>query len=237
VRILRICTGWRTVLALSDDGLLFKWGTDHDGCLTRPVDITGQLPAGERIKSFSSYNHRLLLMESGRIFAWGANNSGELGNGTTMPSVTPVEVKTDGVLAGVRLREVHAADNFSLALAEDGRVFAWGFNKGGCLGDGTGQNSTVPVEVLFSGPLAGRRIASLAATNNHTLALTTQGEIVFWGVTTPISGVEPAVSARSLAPGAPFPALQPVKLEGIVPEGRKVKTIRTSSHSGLLLLE
>lgn len=237
VRIVGLCTGWLTVLALSEDGRLFKWGTDQEGCFTRPVEITGQLPAGERIKSFSSFNHRLVLMESGRLFAWGVNNSGELGNGTTTPSVTPVEVKTDGVLAGVQLREVHAADGFSVALSEDGRVFAWGSNKGGSLGDGTGQNSTVPVEVLFSGPLAGRRIASLAATNQHTLALTTEGEVVFWGIGTPIGTMEPAATTRLLAPGAPIPALQPVKLEGIVPEGRKVKTIRTSSHTGLLLLE
>jgi len=82
-----------------------------------------------------------------------------------------------------------------------------------------------------------RRVACLAVANRHTLALTTDGELVFWGGTTPIGTVDPAITSRLLAPGVQFPALQPVKLEGVLPAGRNVKKVHTASHSGLLLLE
>ena len=237
VRIAVIRPGWNLMIALSDDGRLFKWGTDLDGVFTTPVDITGLLPAGERIISLANFHHRLVLMESGRIFAWGANFAGELGDGTTTPAARPVEVKSSDALAGVRLREVHVGDRVSMALSEDGRVFAWGLNDQGSLGDGTGRHSALPVEVLFAGPLAGCRIASLAVDNLHALALTTGGDVVFWGYTTSMGGIDTSVTGALLAPGVRLPALQPVKLDGIVPAGRKPKTIHSASHSGLILLE
>ena len=99
--------------------------------------------------------HNLALLGDGTVMAWGGNGSGELGNGThTGPetcgrspfqeacSTTPVAVsELSGVVA------VSAGAQFSLALKSDGTVWAWGNNESGQLGDGTTENSDVPVQV------------------------------------------------------------------------------------------
>src|SRR5512146_2948248 len=60
----------------------------------------------------------------GTLACWGDNATGQLGNGTTAPSVTPVEVSLPGPV-----RRVAASVNTTCALLEDGRLFCWGYNS------------------------------------------------------------------------------------------------------------
>ena len=75
--------------------------------------------------------HSLTVREDGGLWAWGANNHGELGDGTTVAKSLPVWI-TDGVAA------VSAGRNHTMAIKTDGSLWAWGRNNGGQLGDGTG---------------------------------------------------------------------------------------------------
>src|SRR5262245_61994919 len=68
----------------------------------------------------------------GTTWAWGANDSGQLGNGTTTDSTTPVPVSFTA-----RIVAIAAGKGHSLALKADGTVWAWGRNSGGALGNGT----------------------------------------------------------------------------------------------------
>jgi alpha-tubulin suppressor-like RCC1 family protein len=104
--------------------------------------------------------------------AWGFNEDGELGDGTTQSSAVPVEVSgLRGVIA------IAGGTHHSLALLEDGTVMAWGENFHGQLGDGTTQKSDLPV------PVSGlSNVAAVAAGENHSLALLKNGSVMAWGM-------------------------------------------------------
>ena len=98
-----------------------------------------------------------------RVWAWGYNGYGELGNGTITSSNVPVPVSG---LANVVA--VAGGGHHSLAVKQDGTVWAWGYNGYGELGNGTNTNSSVPVQV--SG-LA--NAVAVAGGYHHSLAIGT----------------------------------------------------------------
>jgi alpha-tubulin suppressor-like RCC1 family protein/uncharacterized protein YkwD len=107
-----------------------------------------------------------------QVWAWGLNNLGQLGDGTTTNQLTPVQLKNPtGVVA------VAGGGYHSLALTGDGTVFAWGNNEHGQLGDGTNSNRSTPVQVAKLG-----EVVAVAAGGNHSLALTRDGTVFAWGL-------------------------------------------------------
>lgn len=123
---------------------------------------------------FASILGICVLLSAGaaaQTYAWGNNYNGQLGDGTTSTSLTPVRVSG---LAGVTA--LAAGGSHSLALKSDGTVSAWGENKEGELGNGTLTDSPTPVEV--SG-LTG--VTAIAAGGGHNLALKNDGTVWAWG--------------------------------------------------------
>lgn len=116
-------------------------------------------------------NHTLVVDANGTVWAWGDNSYGQLGDGTTTASYTPVRVDDiSNVIA------VAAGSNHSVALTSDGQVYTWGTNSNGELGNGTYEGSNSPVLV---DDISG--IAAIAAGSNHTLALSNGGAVYAWG--------------------------------------------------------
>jgi len=106
------------------------------------------------------------------VVAWGYNNNGQLGNGTTTDSNVPVPVSDLGDdVTAVTMNYQH-----SLAI-KNGTVWAWGYNGSGQLGNGTTTNSSVPVQVssLTSG------ITAVASGDDHSLAIQ-NGSVWAWGM-------------------------------------------------------
>lgn len=88
-------------------------------------------------------SHTVALKADGSVWAWGFNSSGQLGNGATTNSFTPVQVSG---LSGVTA--VAAGGDHAFAL-KAGTVWAWGDNYYGQLGDGSTTNRTTPVIVQY----------------------------------------------------------------------------------------
>ena len=106
------------------------------------------------------------------VSAWGGGNEGELGNGAKQNSNLPVAVS--GLSSGVTA--ISAGQDHGLALLGNGTVMAWGSNRNGQLGDGSTENSDVPVAVSgLSGVIA------IAAGEDHSLALLSNGTVMAWG--------------------------------------------------------
>jgi len=117
--------------------------------------------------------HACALIENGNVQCWGNNGPGQLGNGTTKESLIPVSVIG---LAGP-VEAIEAQGVRSCALIKGGTVQCWGYNGKGILGNGTTDNSPLPVSVLgLSGP-----VTSISAGTDHTCALIEGGAIQCWG--------------------------------------------------------
>ncbi|GAA0370460.1 S-layer homology domain-containing protein [Bacillus horti] len=163
--------------AILNDGRVFSWGQNDDGQLgigsnegsNRPVQVT-DLQNITYISSGLAY-HALALDEAGKVWSWGRNTSGQLGNGTNISSNVPVEVTglEDTVM-------VAAGGYFSLALKADGTVWSWGHNEQGQLGHGGTTNTNTPIQIPDLS-----NIVFIAAGGNHSLAIDAQGDVWAWG--------------------------------------------------------
>ncbi len=183
--------GARHSIALLSDGTVWDWGMNWFGLLGdgttsifsdpqhyaggsndrhTPIQVlgpggNGHLTGVQAIMGGESHN--FALKTDGTVWAWGGNSLGQLGDGNTTDSHTPVQVS--GLLSVTALggRGYH-----SLAVEADGSVWAWGFNSSGQLGDGNTLSTTVPVQVIgLSHPLTvtGGGFFSLALMPDHTL--------------------------------------------------------------------
>jgi alpha-tubulin suppressor-like RCC1 family protein len=170
-------------VATATAGTLRGWGSNTSGALGdgkkesfRATAGPVRLPGGTKVTSVRSQcSHSLAVTSAGGVLAWGANNQGQLGIGTTQSHRTPVRVHLP---AGTKVSAVRAGCNFSLALTTSGHVLAWGFNSNGELGIGTTQGHRTPVQVHLP---KGTRVTAISAGDDHSLALTSTGRVFSWG--------------------------------------------------------
>jgi alpha-tubulin suppressor-like RCC1 family protein len=126
-------------------------------------------------------NDLVLHWADNEVSAWGANNRGQLGDGTSNNSSLPQGVTNTGALSGKTILAISAGSSHSLALCSDGTVAAWGYNFYGQLGNSSTTDTSVPVRVDQSGVLGGKTVVSVAAGHSHSLALCSDGTLVSWG--------------------------------------------------------
>lgn len=170
--------GFRSGFAMKRDGTVWSWGANQFGQLglgtttntNRPQPIPG-LSGVASISARMGY-HTLALKDDGTVWAWGDNDHGQIGDGTVNTvRTTPVQVNGLTDVAAISTGGYH-----SLALKEDGTVWAWGFNKEGELGDETLTDRPIPVQVHGLS-----RIKAISAGNYHNIALDEDGYIWTWG--------------------------------------------------------
>jgi hypothetical protein len=121
------------------------------------------------------------LCSDGTVVAWGYNDEGELGDGTTTGSLVPVAVDVGGVLAGRQIASIAAGQYHALALCTDGTVVSWGYNQRGQLGNSGTADSASPVEIGSFGVLAGKSVTAIGAGASHSLARCSDGTLAAWG--------------------------------------------------------
>ena len=127
------------------------------------------LAPGQRKAIATGALHTVALKADCSLWAWGANQSGQLGDGTTNYRGAPVRVGTDNDWSAVA-----AGNAFTVALKADGSLWAWGDNRFGQLGDGTTTDRDQPGRIG-----ADNDWSAIAAGDGTTLALKTDGSV--WG--------------------------------------------------------
>jgi alpha-tubulin suppressor-like RCC1 family protein len=192
--------GYHTCAVLST-GAVKCWGSDDNGSLgngggaaNAPGGAITGLSSGV-IAIASGERHNCVLLSSGGVQCWGKNESGQLGNGTTLSSATPVTVS--GISSAVA---ISAAFSTSCALLSSGALKCWGSNGSGQFGDGTITSSTAPVTVsgINSAVTMGNGIY-------HTCAVLSTSVVKCWG----------SNGSGQLGDGTTTQRLTPVSVTGI----------------------
>ncbi len=175
--VIAITAGEYHNLALKSDGTVLAWGYNSYGQLGDGTNSNQYFPNKVQylenvINLAAGYNHSLAIKNDGTVWAWGDNGNGQLGDdGINYRSSFPIQVtKLDDIIA------IDSNNNYSLALRNDGTIWAWGDNWQGQLGDGTTTNKKSPIQVT-----ALSKAIAIAAGGSHSLALVNDREIWAWG--------------------------------------------------------
>jgi alpha-tubulin suppressor-like RCC1 family protein len=204
VQAVAVGANW-TSMALDTNGNVWAWGNNFYGQLangttgnysTTPAQIAGI----SHVKAIAaSAFHMLAVTQDGTAWAWGGNDNGELGLGTTASSLVPVPIPG---LAGVKM--VAATWGRSFAVKTDGTVMAWGLGAWGALGDGTWSNFNQLTPKAVPGLT---NVVEISAAT-HALARRLDGSVWGWGQTW--GGSELGSSSPESTPG-PIEHLGPMQ--------------------------
>jgi alpha-tubulin suppressor-like RCC1 family protein len=190
--------GTHTVVFQNISGQVWTWGNNAYGQLGDgtqnasgvPVRVTAKEPGFNNISSVAAGgNHTLALSKGGTVWAWGQNFYGQLGNGDNIGlnqfAPTPVRISANGNSPLTGMTAITAGGSHSLALTSDGKVWAWGYNGYGQLGQGKKNtvDSNIPLPVMSNysstRPLTG--ITMIKAGGSHNVALKADGTVWTWG--------------------------------------------------------
>jgi alpha-tubulin suppressor-like RCC1 family protein len=171
-------------------GKAYCWGETHTaaGRTGIPVQITGgALPAGATVTDVAVGESSACLVADGLPYCWGSNGRGQLGDGTTTTSRTPVAVAATTTLAGFTSSDVSVGAEFACVVASASenreRTFCWGDNTSQQLGQSSNgaqvQMSTTPLQVR--GALTELRSGFVDLGDRTACVLAYDGAVYCWG--------------------------------------------------------
>ena len=182
---------------VDNDGKVYTWGENYDGELGNgktdstivPIcisDIEGNELKGKNIVDIvKSGFFKVALDDNGKVYTWGSNVGGQLGNGTENDSSVPICISDteNSVLKGKNIKNISANGYTVCAIDDNGKVYTWGDNERGQLGNGTKNDSSVPICIsdTENSVLKGKNIKNISANGNTVCALDDNGKVYTWG--------------------------------------------------------
>ena len=171
-RITALTSSWEGSGALLADGRYYDWGYNAAGQLgdgttndsPRPVEVDLPAPVTQVFQGGSGKTNgqTIAILDNGQIYDWGANGDGQLGNGTTTSSDTPIRL---AISAGVAFTKVNSGGFATYAISSKGQLWDWGSNTEGQLGLGpTIRMETRPTNV-------GTRLTQISSTAQNVAGL------------------------------------------------------------------
>jgi alpha-tubulin suppressor-like RCC1 family protein len=177
-----ISIGDKGGVAVRSDGTLWSWYQNiNGGNVGQPgqndtIDRSSPVQVGTDTDwryAQSSRNSRFAIKADGRMYGWGDNTNGSIGDGTTISRSSPVQVPGSwtSVYAGTPLN----VSNIAHGIKSDGTLWTWGYNGNGHLGDGTTIDKSSPVQISGGGSW------SQVACDLGSLGLKIDGTLWSWG--------------------------------------------------------
>ncbi len=192
-------TGWRQIsegsyhtCGIYYNGEAYCWGSGSSGQLGNDGSSNVEKPSAVRSDSTSDYLYkkRLKTISSGvsstcaiaynnKIYCWGGNDYGQLGDGTKTSSFIPKLIDEDKDYKSISVGFYHTC-----AIDLDSKVYCWGGNDYGQLGDNSNTDRFVPVAVksdLNTDALYSKKIKSISTGQRNTCAIDSDGKAYCWG--------------------------------------------------------
>lgn len=193
--IIKLALGDSHSVALSKNNRLFVWGSNARGQLGDnsntdrrfPIDITDIFPFinDEKIIKISSGGwHTALLTSYNQLYIWGFNQYRQLATGTKVDSSGPINI-TDNFELGFneRIIDVNLGGYNSSLITSEGRVLTWGDNEFGNLGGLFETMKQVSIDITDNFNLNDIEIIDkIYLRNNHSSAITSLNRVFTWGV-------------------------------------------------------
>lgn len=183
-----VASGYMHTCALTA-GKVYCWGDNSRGQIgdgstttrTSPVLVQGLL-TGKTVTAIATGAAHTCAVAGGAVYCWGSNVSGQLGinsSGAATNSSVPVAVVATGVLSGQTVTSVAAGEAHTCVIAS-AKVYCWGYNVSGQLGNNSTATTTVPVAVTSLPWSTGSALSSLTAGLYHTCVIAA-GKAYCWG--------------------------------------------------------
>lgn len=180
VSVIKIASGEKHTLAIGSDGELYTCGFNGFGQVGRsgnsyiPAKVT--LANGVKPKEIACGKyHSMAIGDDGNLYSWGYNWSGQVGDGTTTQRNTPTKVILP---SGIKPIQISGGESHSMAICNDGNLYAWGRNNNGQLGDGTNVNKLIPTKSIFPNGVKAKRVSLGLSVST---AIGDDGELYTWG--------------------------------------------------------
>ena len=164
-------------LFLMDDGTVYTCGSNNYGQqgfegAKNYVFTPTQIPSLKNITQIAcGFGQCLALDADGRVWAWGRNSNGQIGNGSRKSQQTPVLLPMEHIVS------VKCGGKFCMALAEDGTIWGWGDNEWGQLVDASKwKNVLEPTQLSISG-----RFTQIACGGDIACGIDPDGTLWAWG--------------------------------------------------------
>jgi len=183
----QIGDGTRTILGERDPGVLFgPIPVIENNDRYSPVRIMDNV-----IAMSLGGHHTMAITSDGSLWAWGSNHEGSLGDGTatitereevSSGNSRTVVIEDNNRLSPLKIMDnvayVSAGSNHTMAITEDGSLWAWGSNSSGQLGDGTTENRHSPMLIMED-------VIAVSAGSRHTAAIKSDNSLWVWGLNMP----------------------------------------------------
>lgn len=192
----QVAAGDSSSFALTDDGLVFGWGTfrSNEGIFgftqegyndRKLIQSTPVLIASlKKITSIAcGANHALALDANGKIFAWGSGQQMQLGRRINERHQAAGLDPTTVAIARQKVKFISSGEYHSFAIDEKDNVWAWGLNSFGETGipEGAGGDAAIIVKPTKAPNLSGRGMQMIAGGSHHSAGIAKDGQILTWG--------------------------------------------------------
>jgi len=183
-KVVAVACGSHHSMCLTADGDIFSWGQNNCGQIGSGTTTNQSTPrkvsasfGGRKVTGITcGQTSSMAVLENGEVYGWGYNGNGQLGLGNNINQLTPLRVTA---LQGVVITSVVCGYAHTLAISDEGVLYAWGANSYGQLGTGNKANSCTPTKV---GEELGRIVEVAATHYNHiSAAITQDSRCYMWG--------------------------------------------------------
>ena len=190
MKTVKVVTEDTEVISLAESGKIYIWYIwevgDGTAIYALPICISDKDTElkGKRIVDISAgYGHTVAIDEEGKVYTWGDNGDGQLGDGTTNDSPLPICISNkENKLKGKKIISISAGKGHTVAIDEEGKAYTWGYNELGQLGDGTTTNSVLPICISDKeNKLKGKKTVNISANENITVVIDSEGYMLIIG--------------------------------------------------------